>query len=118
MIPILQDLVQLHNIGVPGLPQYLQLLGQPEPIRRGLDILLVDDLNRDLLVGKDMPGYFDLIEGALADGLAQDILSYSFLGLFIWGRVIDVQFVHLIFESINSKRNIINTSLLKLPIFS
>ena len=37
----------------------------------GLDLALVDELDGHLFFGMDVPRNFDLVEGALADGLAE-----------------------------------------------
>ena len=79
---------------MPDFPQYLQFLGQSILVSLTLDIGLINDLNSDLLIGHAMPGYFDLIEGALPNSLTENILPYLFLSLLLWRLIVSFLLVH------------------------
>jgi hypothetical protein len=49
-----------------GFSEYFELFSESFVIGLALDLLLFDEFDRNLLIGVDVTGYFDLVESALA----------------------------------------------------
>lgn len=64
------DLVELHDVGVPDQLQDVDLPGYPFHIGHLRNLALLQDFDGHTLVGGLVDCRLDLSEGALADGLA------------------------------------------------
>jgi hypothetical protein len=71
----LNDLIELHDVGMPYKLEDVHLSGHALHICNLLDAVLFEDLHRDSLAGENMSAELYLAESALADGLAQNIMA-------------------------------------------
>lgn len=72
---VLQYFVELDYVRVPYLSKNLQLLVKSSVIPLCENFILGDNLDCNLLVGGNMPCYFDFVEGSLAYCLAHEIVA-------------------------------------------
>ena len=71
----LNDLVELDDVGVPDELQDVDLSGHPLNIGHICDPLLLQDLDRNLLIRQSMGAKLDLAKRAFAYGLANEVVA-------------------------------------------